>query len=193
MLGLAIWMIDRIIPPTVTMYLWAGLFIRSRAIFLLKTKNVIGKAISLAVLALGLLLLIGAVRGATNPLKPLEVSQKSELNFYTIKNEKELDSIISSSTKPIMIDFTAKWCVSCKEFEEITFKDKKVIELMKKFKLLRVDITNNTTEDKKLLKRFELVGPPAIIFFKNKVELKNKKVVGYKEPKVFIKVLEGIK
>ncbi len=193
MLGLAIWMIDRIIPPMVTMCLWAGLLIGSGAIFFKNSKNTIAKAISFIVLALGVLVLFGAIRGATNPLKPLEIPQKSELNFYTIKNGKELDGIIKTSKKPILIDFTAKWCVSCKEFEEITFKDKKVIELMKKFKLLRVDITKNTPEDKKLLKRFELVGPPAIIFFKNRVELKNKKVVGYKEPKVFIKVLEGIK
>jgi thiol:disulfide interchange protein DsbD len=193
MLGLAIWMIDRIIPPTITMYLWAGLLVGSGAIFFKNTKNSIGKLISIVVFALGVLLLFGAIKGATNPLKPLEFSHKSELNFHTIKSEKELDSIILSSKKPVLVDFTAKWCVSCKEFEEITFRDKKVIDLMKNFKLLRVDITKNTPEDKKLLKRFELVGPPAIIFFKNGKELKNKKVVGYKEPKVFAPILEGIK
>ena len=187
MLLIALWMIDRIVEPSVMIYIWAGFFAVMGVIGLVKKAFIIP---SIIFILIGGILGYGAVRGATNPLKPFEVS-KSSIAFEYV-DEKELDRIVKSSKKPVLVDFTAKWCVSCKELEEITFKDKEVVKLMKKFKLLRVDITNNTSEDKKLLDRFSIVGPPAILFFKDGVELKSKKIVGYKEPKVFEQMLREV-
>ena len=204
MLALAIWMLDRILDPSMTMFLWAFLLIGTGVFFgaLEEQKHSgakrIFKVITIILLLLGIFELVGAVSGAKNPLKPFEMFTnsasvvKKEPVFKVIKSESELENIIKSSQKPVMLDFSAKWCVSCKELEEITFKDPKVASLMERFTLLRIDITDNTDFDKNMLTKFNLVGPPAVIFFKNGVELKEKKIIGYKPPKFFEPVLKQI-
>ncbi len=82
-----------------------------------------------------------------------------------ITNNEELDNAIKASSKPVMLDFYASWCVACKELENITFKDERVIEKLKTFTLIKVDVTKNNSEDKALQKRFNVFGPPALIFF----------------------------
>ena len=91
-----------------------------------------------------------------------------------------------------MVDFYADWCVSCKELDEKTFKNSIVREKMDRFNLVRIDVTKNDVEDKKLLKRFNVFGPPAIIFFKNSKELKSLKVVGYKNAQEFALQLDKV-
>ena len=204
MLGLAIWMLDRILAPQFTLTLWAFLFIGS-AIYMDvfgSVKDIIGakklfKVIAYVLLLIGTLEFIGAVSGATNPLKPLEkftttktVAMTNEAKFQIVKTIKELDKIVKNSKKPVLVDFSAKWCVSCKELEENTFKDPKVLELFKKFKLVRVDITDNSEEDKKLLEKFSLVGPPAILFFKNGKYIEDAKIIGYKPANYLISILK---
>jgi thiol:disulfide interchange protein DsbD len=89
-----------------------------------------------------------------------------------------------------MLDFWASWCVACKELEEITFKDKEVIQKLQGFTLLKVDVTQNSDEDKELQKRFGVVGPPALIFWDDKKQEKqNSKIVGYKNPKEFLEII----
>jgi len=198
MLGVAIWLLDRVINPTVAIYLWAFLLLGT-AIYLRVYKHIISQLISTVIFIFGVIMIVGAVSGATNPLKPLDkfinngVSsvKQDELKFTKIQNITQLEDAISKSSKPVILDFWATWCVSCKELDEITFKDPEVIKKLQNFTLLKADVTQNSDEDKALQKRFGIVGPPALIFWDtNKQEVKSAKIVGYKNPKEFLEILD---
>ena len=197
MLGVAIWLLDRVLEPSVIMILWTLLLLGS-AIYLKIYQNIIAQLIRVVIFILGAVLFIGAISGATNPLKPLEKFTSSKavdildkkLVFTKIKNIAELELAIKNSDKPIMLDFWASWCVACKEFEDITFKDEEVMKKLQGFTLLKADVTANSEEDKALQKMFAVVGPPALIFWdKDKNEVKSSKIVGYKNPKDFLEIV----
>ncbi len=216
MLGIAVWMLDKILPSNVTLLLWGFLFLGSAVYmgaFERLEEGAIGwkkfiKTIALFLFIYSVLLIVGAFSKATNPLNPLEnliskengsykVSQnqnlKKEEMFKKISSLKELEDVVKKAKKPVLIDFSAKWCTACKEFEEITFKDPEVLNALRDFELYRVDVTKNSKEDKELLKKFSLFGPPGVVFYKNGKELKNLRVVGFKEPNKFLKYLEKVK
>ena len=197
MIAVAIWLLDRVLDARVIMYLWALLFLGS-AIYLRIYTHIISQLITVVVFILGVVLFVGAISGSTNPLKPLEKFTSSTLVqdvgekvvFKKIKNIEELKQAIAQSDKPVMLDFWASWCVACKEFEEITFKDKQVINKLQNFTLLKADVTANNADDKALQKMFSIVGPPGIIFWdKDKNEVKSSKIVGYKNPKEFLDIV----
>ena len=197
MIAVAIWLIDRVLDASVIMYLWALLFLGS-AIYLRIYTHIISQLITVVVFILGVVLFVGAISGSTNPLKPLEKFTSSTLVqdvgekvvFKKIKNIEELKQAIAQSDKPVMLDFWASWCVACKEFEEITFKDTQVINKLQNFTLLKADVTANNADDKALQKMFSIVGPPGIIFWdKDKNEVKSSKIVGYKNPKEFLDIV----
>ena len=197
MIAVAIWLLDRVLDASVIMYLWALLFLGS-AIYLRIYTHIISQLITVVVFILGIVLFVGAISGSTNPLKPLEKFTSSTLVqdvgekvvFKKIKNIEELKQAIAQSDKPVMLDFWASWCVACKEFEEITFKDTQVINKLQNFTLLKADVTANNADDKALQKMFSIVGPPGIIFWdKDKNEVKSSKIVGYKNPKEFLDIV----
>ena len=197
MIAVAIWLLDRVLDARVIMYLWALLFLGS-AIYLRIYTHIISQLITVVVFILGVVLFLGAISGSTNPLKPLEKFTSSTLVqdvgekvvFKKIKNIEELKQAIAQSDKPVMLDFWASWCVACKEFEEITFKDTQVINKLQNFTLLKADVTANNADDKALQKMFSIVGPPGIIFWdKDKNEVKSSKIVGYKNPKEFLDIV----
>lgn len=205
MLGLAIWMLERVINPSVTMMLWALLFIGS-AVYLGLFDGVkegcrglkkLKKVFEIMLLLLGISMFVGSLSGATNPLNPYEkftapkgITTSKDLEFKEIKTLSQLEDIVKNSQKPLMIKFTASWCASCKELENITFKDDVVISELGKYDLYKVDISDDTKDDKELLKHFGLFGPPALIFFEEGREQTSKRIVGYKSPKEFLQIIK---
>ncbi len=209
MLGVALWLITPIIPVSIQLALWAALLIIP-AIFMhaldplpLDAKPALRfwKGIAVILLVLGLAMLVGALSNAKSPLQPLggllakntasEQQQHSSLNFKRVKNLAELDNALKAAAgKRVMLDFYADWCVSCKEMEQFTFSDPRVQTALRDTVLLQADVTANTAEDKALLQRFNLFGPPGILFFDEKAKEETQlKVVGYKNADDFLQTL----
>ncbi len=201
-IGLAIYLVSSLLPSSVTMTLWAALAVISGYwIFSLQVKaNQPApspvRGIGLLILVYGVLLLIGAASGRTDPLQPLEIVQTSSnvtametkavtsqgLSFKRIKSVTDLDREVAaakSSNKSVMLDFYADWCTSCKEMEKYTFPDAQVVAALSNAVLLQADVTANDADDKGLLNRFGIFGPPTIAFFVNGTERTNYRVVGY--------------
>jgi len=209
MLAIAIWLITPLIPAWIQMLLWATLLIASamhlKAIEPLAV-NASGwqrlwKGLGIIALLAGVALIVGVLAGGREVLQPLAVfkggaggagAAQAELKFTRVKNLAELDAKISQSAgKFVMLDFYADWCVSCKEMEHGTFTDPKVQAALKDVVLLQADVTNNTSDDKALLKRFGLFGPPGLIFFDRSGKEVAYRVIGYQPPAQFLNSLDA--
>ncbi len=206
LLGLAIWIVSPVIPVTAQMLLWAALLIFSgiylRALDPLPhhvgAARRMVKGVGILALLLGVAYLIGALSGSRDMLRPLgnigraTAETTATLKFSRVASIAELDaSIAKAGGGMVMLDFYADWCVSCKEMERFTFSDAEVQAKLKSAVLLQADVTANSAEDKALLKRFGLYGPPGILFFDAKgVELSNFRVVGYQDSTQFLKTLQ---
>ena len=191
------------IPVAVQMMLWATLLIGS-GIFLRALDPLpneasgwtrLWKAVGILALLLGIAEGLGALSGTRDPLQPLaglvgEPAGARPLKFETVRTLDELDARVRNAG-PAMLDFYADWCVTCKEMERFTFSDPRVQARLAGMTLLRVDVTANTADDKVLLKRFRLFGPPGIVFFDaNGREIENLRIVGYQSPEKFIRSLD---
>ncbi|MCE9550384.1 MAG: protein-disulfide reductase DsbD [Betaproteobacteria bacterium] len=208
MLALAIWLISTLIPLSIQMLLWAALLVLS-AIYMhaldALPNNASGwqklwKGIGILALLLGSAYLFGALSGARDILRPLaaigngQAEAASTLQFVRVKNLAELDGRIAQANgKTVMLDFYADWCISCKEMERYTFTDAKVQAKLKNAVLLQIDVTANSDEDKALLKRFELFGPPAILFFDVQGrEQVSRRIIGYQDAEQFLQLLKNV-
>jgi thiol:disulfide interchange protein DsbD len=198
-LGVAIYLAAPLLPAALTMLLWAALAIVSGFwIFSLKARDggpapAPVRGAGLIVVMYGVLLLIGTASGSRDPLQPLDrlsvgtgggvAAQEHALAFERIKTVADLERAVASATaagKPVMLDFYADWCVSCKEMERFTFTDAAVQAALAGAVLLQADVTANDEADKALLARFEIFGPPTIAFFgSDGVERKNFRLVGF--------------
>ena len=147
----------------------------------------------MALAVAGVVLLVGLASGNRNLLQPLaglggatpaSASAVPAVQFERIHTVADLDRVVVASSKPVMLDFYADWCVSCKEMEHFTFTDPDVAQQMAGMTLIQADVTKNTADDKALLKRFQLFGPPGIIFFKGGKEVG--RVVGFEDAKTFL-------
>lgn len=152
-------------------------------------------------LILGIAMLIGAVSGAKSPLQPLaglslssNKPAESHLPFIRVKNTAELDARIDNAQGNIvMLDFYADWCTACKEMDLLTFSDPAVQTALKDAVLLQADVTANTPEDLALLQRFNLFGPPGIIFFnRSGQEIKTIRVIGYEDASRFLATVQRV-
>jgi len=213
MLAVAVWMLSRILPLPVTMLLSAMLLIIP-AIYLGALEplpanasgwRTLWKGLGVLLLVYGILLLIGLSAGNHNLLQPLHglavagatpAQEKSAIAFQRVRTEAELDAKIKQAAangQPVMLDFYAEWCVSCKEMEAYTFADPSVKQQLAGFMLLQADVTDNNEDDKALLKRFNLVGPPGIIFFAvDGREKTANRVIGYQDAPAFVKTLQQL-
>ncbi|ADR35386.1 Protein-disulfide reductase (plasmid) [Sulfuricurvum kujiense DSM 16994] len=206
MLAIAIWMLSRILPPAVSMLLLSALLIVV-SIYLgaleplgehYKGFKAFLKGIGVILLAYGLILLYGGIKGSGDPLAPLTFAnetqptsvsgQNADMEFKIIHSSEELDTLLAQSKgKKVMLDFYADWCTSCKELDHTTFKDPRVIESLKEYVLIRADVTANSDAEQALAKRFNLFGPPAMIFFdESGKSIQGADLIGFKDAETFI-------
>jgi thiol:disulfide interchange protein DsbD len=205
LLAVAIWIVSPVLPVAVQMFAWAVLLTGSamvlRAIDPLPpeagTAARLWKGVGFLALLAGAALAIGAFAGSRDLLRPLAGltgggdSGAPAVRFTRVKNVTELDAKLQSPGRPVMLDFYADWCVSCKEMEAFTFTDARVKAKMAQLLLLQADVTANSPEDKTLLKRFSLFGPPGIIFFDRQGrEVDGLRVIGYQQADAFLATLD---
>jgi thiol:disulfide interchange protein DsbD len=204
MLALAIWIVAPVIPVAAQMLAWAALLIFC-AIYLhaldplpVNARGIqkLGKALGILALLLGVAYLIGALSGARDVLRPLGTFQNGTgavattaepSHFERVKGLPALQARVAQAEgKVVMLDFYADWCISCKEMERFTFSDPAIQSRMSKALLLQADVTANDADDKALLQRFQLFGPPAILFFdKQGREQADLRVIGYQDAQQF--------
>ncbi len=207
MLAMAVWLVSPLLPVAVQLLLWAALLIVP-AIYMHAVDALpvnahkwlkFWKGVAIIMLVLGITLLIGAMSGAKSPLQPLAglrggvaEAQVSHLSFQPVKTVAELEQKIQASAgKLVMLDFYADWCVVCKEMELFTFSDPRVQARLQGAVLLQADVTQNSADDAALLKRFNLFGPPGIIFFDaNGGEIPQMRVIGFLNADKFLQILD---
>ena len=217
LLGVSIWMMSRIIPEPVAMLLWAVLLIFvsvSLGAFepikdaCSRCGHAFKKAFGIILFMYAAALFIGGLTGAKDMLNPLgkitaperfvaaapQAAAAGEISWQTIHSVAELDAALKkASGKPVLLDFSAKWCTACKELEEITFADEAVKAKMGSFALIRADVTDNSDSEKELTKKFGLFGPPGMIFFDaSGKRIKGKELIGYIPPEPFLEHLNNL-
>jgi thiol:disulfide interchange protein DsbD len=196
LLAVALWMISPVIPAAAYMLGWAVVGIGYGAHLLWqRPAGWFTKAFGVFFIVLGAIQLIGLASGGRDafaPLAHLRGAVEHGVAFERIKSEQELEAALAQARgKVVMLDFYADWCVSCKEMEKFTFSDSQVRSYFKDMQLLQIDVTANNDDDKTLLKRFNLFGPPAIIFFdRNGQELPGARVIGYQNADKFSETLK---
>ena len=208
LLAVAIWMLERVIPPAVTMLLWAILLIVS-AIYMKALDSLsadssgwqkLWKGVGVVLLVLGTLQLIGAAAGGRDYLQPLKglqlgvgsggVSSEQHLAFKRIKSVDDLQGELAKASKQgklVMLDFYADWCVYCKDYEKYVFTDPRVQQALSNVVLLQADVTANDELDKVLLKHVNVTAPPAILFFDtHSTEMRGYRLVGSMDADEFL-------
>ncbi|MFZ6802132.1 protein-disulfide reductase DsbD [Undibacterium sp. Di24W] len=198
MLAMAIWMVSPVLPPAVQMSAWAILLLGYGIYQLaLYRGKVLSKLIAILFVLGGATQLLGVVTGGRDALAPIAhlTGNVQHVKFQRIKSSAELDAVLAQSNgKIVMLDFYADWCVSCKEMEKLTFVEPRVKAQLDQMLLLQVDVTANNADDKALLKRFGLFGPPGIIFFgADGKEISNTRVIGYQNADKFLNSLQKLK
>ena len=199
MLAMAIWLVSPVLPALLQMVLWAALLM-GYGFYLMRPARHWGANAFGAVLAvLGVLQLMGLATGGRDPLAPLAhldaAAQAQGLHFTRVKTVADLDAALAKTGgKTAMLDFYADWCVSCKEMEKLTFVDPAVKARLADSVLLQVDVTANDADDKAMLKRFNLFGPPGIILFDGRgQEIPDSRVIGYQDSAKFTASLAKLK
>jgi thiol:disulfide interchange protein DsbD len=214
LLGVAIVMLERILPGPVTLVLWALLLIipaiYMRALDALP-EGVSGwrrlwKGLGIAMLIYGIILIVGATTGGRDPLNPLRnintavtitgsgAHPSQHLQFERIKSIADFDAAVADSMaagKPVMLDFYADWCTYCIKMEEYTFPDPQVQQQLAHVTLLQADVTDNDDTDIALLNHFKLFAPPAILFFgTDGQERQEHRLVGFLDADAFLAHLQ---
>lgn len=209
LLAVAIWMLERILPPAAYMSLWAALLVIS-GIYLGALEPVgegrsgwyrLWKGVGLLALAWGLLTLIGGAAGGNNPLRPLhgvtlaEGGAQQLPDFQPAAESERIDRLIAEAERPVMLEFYADWCIECRNMERNTFTDSEVQAKLENFELIKADVTDYTAAHRELLERHELFGPPAILFFPpgEPEEVREMRLVGEKGPEPFIEHLSRVR
>lgn len=217
LLAVALWMVSPVTPAWALMVGVAALLMAT-AVYLgafdrldlsISPAQALIKGVGL-MLALGAAMqLVGAASGGRDLLQPLQhwgqasgsagltaggtTASSAHLAFQTVTTVEALETAIRAAPKPVMLDFYADWCVACKELDAFTFSDPEVRQRMQALTLLRVDVTANNADDKALMRKFQLFGPPALLFFDlDGRELAQARVIGFQNAKKFAAHLDSL-
>ena len=212
LLGVALWMVSPVLPAWALMAGWATLLLVG-AVFLSAFDSLgpdahglarVGKGLGLLAALAGAILLVGLASGSRDPLQPLAhlsaarsapeaaAGGVSEVRFERVRSVAELDARVAQAAaagKPVLLDFYADWCVSCKEMERFTFTDKRVRARLSEVVMLQADVTRNNVDDRALLKRFGLFGPPGIILYGADGRERPVRAIGYQPATRFLDTL----
>jgi thiol:disulfide interchange protein DsbD len=208
LLGAAVWMISPLIPVIAQMLCWSVLMIMS-GIYLHAIDPLpagasgfhkLGKGFGVIALITGIALLVGGLSGGRDLFQPLSGlrmrvggEEPEHTPFVRVASIAELERALDNAGRPVMLDFYADWCVSCKEMERLTFRDENVKNRLAAMLLLQADVTANSADDAVLLRRFGLFGPPGIIFFdRHGKEIEGARVIGYRSPERFLTILTQV-
>jgi thioredoxin:protein disulfide reductase len=196
MLAMAAWMVASIISPVVLMLIW-GVLSFAYGVFLLWPKKwtISIKLIGVIFVGLGLVELSGITIGSRDVWSPWTSATTSQLAATKFKRVKTIEdvelAIRAANGRIVMLDFYADWCVSCLEMEKLTFSDKRVRAELDQMLLIQADVTANDADDKALLKKYGLFGPPGILFFNaSGEEMRDQRIIGFQSAQKF---LENIK
>ena len=210
LLGVALWTVQPILPGPLALALWGLLALAAAAMLVQRARSAAAapaaapsrlgwrQAIAALLGLAGVLQVVGAASGATDPLQPLaRFSSRSDIDappgmprFQRVRSVADLDAAVKSAGRPVMLDFYADWCVSCKEMERFTFTDPAVQKKLAGALLLKADVTANNADDRELLKRFNLFGPPGTIFFDAAGrEVRDARLIGYQNSRGFVETL----
>jgi thiol:disulfide interchange protein DsbD len=199
LLATAWWLVSPVLPGAVQMLGWTALGMGYGMYLLSGTSHWAAKAFGLLFAVLGVVQLVGVVSGSRDALAPLASlqgggAQAKPLAFKRVKTVAQLDAALAQTGgKTALLDFYADWCTSCKEMEKLTFVEPQVRARLADSVLLQVDVTANDADDKAMLKRFSLFGPPGIILFdKSGREIADARVIGYQDPPTFLASLSRL-
>jgi len=210
LIAVAIWMIGPVLPVALNMVLWGGFAILCAAFLRVGQALPPGagagafaaRALGVVMLLAGVLELVGAASAGKDVLQPLAhlragapaagaQAAHEGPSFTRIRTVAELDQLLASPGKPVLLDFYADWCVACKEMERMTFSDANVGAAMRAMRLVQVDVTANNADDRALMKRFQLFGPPGIILFDaSGKEVPQARVIGFMPADAFMRRLQ---
>ncbi len=208
LLGVALWTLQSVLPGSLSLALWGAIVLTSAVMLVscgdrhhaAQSTRLGRRAVAAVIAVCGVLQLVGAASGGSNPLQPLlhlratatmaESVVDAGPTFTTVRNVMQLDDALRTAGRPVMLDFYADWCVSCKEMERFTFVDPAVQKKMGGALLLKADVTANSDEDRELLKRFNLFGPPGTIFFDAQGrEISAARIAGFQDSTRFLQTL----
>jgi len=206
LLALAIWMLERILPASVVMALWGSLLIACAVYLGALTRLEPGgsgwpklwQALGVILLILGVVQWLGALTGGRDWTRPLghwsggTTQTIAAPQFVEVENLAQLNNAIDSASLPVFLDFYADWCVDCIRMERRTFVDSAVANRMGEFALIKVDVTDYNEDHKAILGHFDLIGPPAMLFFANGTELIDQRRFGFMAPEVFVGHLDQV-
>lgn len=194
LLGVAIWMIERLVAAPIALLLWAALAIGSAlTLGALNVNQPQGwprarQTLALMLLTWGVLLVIGAAQGGNNPLRPLAAApnsanavQAQALSFTEVDTLSALEDEIASAKsnhQPVFVHFTADWCISCKLMERDVYPDARVTAALSGYKLIAANVTHTDSNSRELLDQFNLFGPPSLLFFNQGQELRDARIQG---------------
>ncbi|MDW7745085.1 protein-disulfide reductase DsbD [Halomonas sp.] len=209
LLGVAIWLVERLLPGSIALLLWAGLAIGSALALGALTVNQaqgwprVRQAAGLMLLAWGIALVIGASRGGEDPLRPLApanpvagigAGEAADVarDVTTVEDLEALQASLAESEEPAFVNFTAEWCISCKVMERDVYPAPEVAGQLANFRRINVDVTDSGTTSREVLDHFQLFGPPSLLFFDGGKELRDARVQGEVNAPQLASHLEGV-